>query len=223
VGTFIASHEWYKIKPATGRQPNWGNNMFKQFSARLAALLALAVVAGAVHATPTGFNGDYGYSTWTSSQTAGAPTHSSIANSGQTLMMYEPDAAPNVPQEFRFSHAVAADGMVSFDWLFDASVDACCSGLNFYVNGALTNLAGGYFGNAYHWNGAIVSGSFSTSLHAGDTIAFGAFSADGCCGASASTITAFDAPAAGDVPEPATVALFGLGLLGVAGLRLRRR
>jgi hypothetical protein len=197
--------------------------MFKQFLARLAALLALAVVAGAVHATPTGFNGYYNYATWTSSETLGGSMHSSIANGGQTLTMDEPDGGPGGPQEFRFSHAVAADGTLSFDWLFDSSRDACCSGLNFYVNGALTNLAGGYFGNVYNWNGTIVSGSFSTSVHAGDTVTFGAFSADGCCGPSVSTITAFDAPVAAAVPEPATVALFGLGLLGVAGLRARRR
>lgn len=170
------------------------------------------------HADSVGFTGFYDYSTWTSANTYGYATSSSVDASKQTLTMMEPENTPiYTPQEFTFSHEVADSGTVSFNWGFDARVDACCSGLNFYVNSTLYNLTGGYFDSPYHWNGSFTSGAFTTSVNAGDTIRFAAFSADGCCGATTNTISNFSAPA--EVPEPTTVALLGLGLLGFAASR----
>jgi len=189
---------------------------------------AIAPLAIAFAAAPalaqTGFNGFYDYSTWTQTETIGAPMVSSIDASHQTLTLNEPDPnwEPWQPQEFDFSHVVGATGTVSFDWTFDASNDGCCSGLNFYVNGNLTNLTGGYFGNAYNWTNYYVTGSYSVAVNAGDTITFGAFSADGCCSATINTITNFQAP--GGVPEPASWAMMvgGFGLIGGA-MRSRRK
>ena len=101
---------------------------------------------------------------------------------------------PGGPQEYDLSHVVQSSGVVSFDWRFDASIDPCCSGLNFYVNGVLHNLTGGYFGNPSKYDGNVVTGHFSIPVNAGDTIKFGAFSEDGCCGATTNTITNFSAP-----------------------------
>jgi len=188
---------------------------------------AIAPLAIAFAAAPalaqTGFNGFYDYSTWTSVATDGGPVYSSIDGPQQTLTLYEPDANWDwVPQEFQFSHVVAASGTVSFDWVFDATGDSCCSGLNFYVNGNLANLTGGYFGNSYNFSSDYVTGSYSVAVNAGDTITFGAFSADGCCGPSINTITNFQAP--GGVPEPASWAMMvgGFGLVGGA-MRSRRK
>jgi len=196
----------------------------------LRPFLAAAPLAAAMIAAPalaqTGFNGFYDYSTWSSAETIGAPTVSAVDPTQQTLYLYEPDPNwdPWQPQEFTFSHAAGSTGTVSFDWTFDGSIDPCCSGLNFYVNDVLVaNLAGGYWGDIYKWDANVVSGTFSIGVNAGDVLSFGAFSADGCCNASLSTITNFNAPA-GAVPEPASWAMMvgGFGLVGGA-LRNRRK
>ena len=172
-----------------------------------------------------GFTGGYAYGTWTSVNTDGGPTASSIDGSQQILTLYEPDFNNDyIEQEFDFSHIALASGTVSFDWAFDGADDPCCSGLNFYVNGNLVaNLANGYFGNPYNWQGSPLSGSFSIAVDSGDLLTFGAYSADGCCGPSVTTISNFSAPG-GAVPEPASWAMMvgGFGLIGGA-LRSRRR
>jgi hypothetical protein len=187
------------------------------------APLAAAMLAAPALASP-GFTGGYAYGTWGSVNTDGGPTASSIDGSNQILTLYEPDFnADYYSQEFDFSHIALASGTVSFDWAFDGSVDACCSGLNFYVNGNLVaNLANGYFGDPYKFEATIESGSFSIAVNEGDLLTFGAFSADGCCGASTNTISNFSAPAA--APEPASWAMMvgGFGLIGGA-MRSRRR
>lgn len=174
------------------------------------------------NAAPIGFNGFYDYSTWTSSETYGGATVSSVDATKQTLTLMEPNSYPTTPwapQEFLFSHTVSTSGLLSFNWAFNAVVDACCSGLNFYVNGTLYNLFGGTMGNPYKWDGAIGSGTFSTTVNAGDTIKFAAFSADSCCGATTNTITNFNA----QVPAPATLALLGLGFVGLVQTRRRKQ
>ncbi|MGA8147827.1 MAG: IPTL-CTERM sorting domain-containing protein [Gallionellaceae bacterium] len=162
----------------------------------LSALFCLPAYAATV-----GFNGYYDYSTWTKSSTFGDPVVSSVDGPQQTLTIMEPNSGNGLgAQEYDLSHVVESSGTVSFDWSFDSTVDDCCSGLNFYVNGVLHNLIGGNFVNPGNFSTTTGSGHFSIAVNAGDTITFGAFSEDGCCGASTNIISNFSAPTGATVP-----------------------
>jgi hypothetical protein len=193
----------------------------------ISILMFLGVLCGsASQATTLGFNGAYDYSTWTSTMTIGGPAnYSAIDPSQQTLTISESLGCIFgfcSSQEFLFSHTVVDSGLISFNWSFDLQgSDSHGAGLEFYVNDTMFNLVGGIPGvpddNAPP--GGAASGFFSTSVIAGDIIKFSLFSEDNEGGA-VSVINNFNV--ATSVPEPAPLALFGIGLVALAYLRRRR-
>jgi hypothetical protein len=169
-----------------------------KLSSKFVLMLGSALLSLSTYAAP-GFVGYYDITNWTQDSTHGYPIVYSVDPTQQVLTIMEPDNAttdggPSGSQSYDFSRVVQSSGTVSFDWNFDATIDPCCSGLNFYVNGTLYNMIGGNYVNPSNWTTAVGSGSFSIPVNAGDTIKFEAFSSDGCCAASTNVISNFNAP-----------------------------
>jgi hypothetical protein len=189
-----------------------------------APAVSALVFAPAALAAPVGFNGFYDYSTWTASTNIPGPLTmvSTIDAPNLTLTLYEPDGyaqgGPWMEGWFYFSHAVLANGEVSFDWMFNWEADTCCSGFNFIINSTFYRIANGYPGDRFNEDNGNSSGHFSAHVSAGDIITFQAFTADNCCSPAYTEITGFDAPV-GAVPEPAPGLLLGAGMAGVLAWR----
>ena len=123
-----------------------------------------------------------------------------------------------------------SSGQVKFDWKYstaDAFPGPFACGLNtidnplqpcdpasFFVNAAYTQLA--------HSNSEDTAATFD--VLEGDLFGFYVYSWDGLLGAAQITISAFTGPqpTEASVPEPGTLALLALGLIGVATLRKRQ-
>lgn len=187
----------------------------KNLGLKLVSMLGGALLCLTAHAA--GFTGYYDISNWTQGSTYGYPIVYSVDPTQQVLTIMEPDNAttdsgPGGSQSYDFSRVVETAGTVSFDWSFDATIDPCCSGLNFYVNGTLYNLANGSYPDPGNWDdGTVASGNFSIAVNAGDTIKFEAFSSDGCCQASTNVISNFQAP--GGVTSIPTLSEWGMIIL----------
>ena len=200
----------------------------------LATLLFFASIAQA------NFVGYYDVSNWTVEQNGFADGSVDTTGAPASILIIEPEAADEEFEEFcnefpalceeelssevTFTITAESDGIFSFDWVFDAREDNCCSGATVYNNGRSYLV----FDDDDGWEPAdtetgvddVFAGSYSMSILAGDLIGFGVWSFDSCCGANELTISNFSVS---PVPVPAAFWLFGTALVGFIGISRRRK
>jgi hypothetical protein len=182
------------------------------FALATAAVLGMSAVATA---DPIGFSGPYAPGNWTLTltnsngtvNTAGAPNSITITSS---------DGIGNFNAgNTDYTITAPASGQVSFSWNY-TTVDppAVFDPFGYLLNGQFIELTDEDIGNQ--------SGVASFFVNAGDIFGFRANSFDNFFGRSTTTISNFNAPQITEVPEPATLAVFGLLAAG-GGLFARRR
>jgi hypothetical protein len=182
----------------------------------VAASLALGAMAGNAHADVVGFSGVYAPGQWSTTLSGtpgggGAPV--GVTNDGSTLTLTGGDGACLLgPCQLLYGITVPGpEQALLFHWAYDTTdIDGpAFEAFGIVVDGVYTQLTdpGG---------SAFQSGDYRVSLTAGSQFAWYVDCADCILGNAVATITNFQA-----LPEPASLALVGFGLLAAAAGRRR--
>lgn len=122
-----------------------------------------------------------------------------------------------------YSTTFSRHGVLAFEWLYTSSdenngdfEDIYFDPAGYSLNGALIWLPYDLINEAGEWVGSVTSGSVSLDITAGDKFSWWVFSTDDCCGPATLQISAQYS-----VPEPGILALFALGIVGLAVVRRR--
>lgn len=189
-------------------------------------MLHLAAAAGLALALPAhaDFSGYYAPANWTIEHVPDASTDGgSMDFSGApgSVKLIGSDLGTDESSRIEFVISAQAAGTVSFDWLYETfdvgtenppSPPEAWDFAGYRVNATVFTLSDGT-------SGQIQSGNVSFAVAAGDTFGFTLESLDNFGGPAEMTISNFSAP----IPEPASMAMMGLGLAAVAGVAARRR
>lgn len=188
--------------------------MFKNNKLAASLLLTcLCWLSAPASAAILSFAGDYAPGNWTlDTDGQNGSVDTSTAPQFITLAGSDGDYESGVVTLFTVN--VLTGGTLEFDWVF-LSLDedgASYDPFGYFLNAVFVQLSddGGLDSQ---------SGSESVAVAAGDVFGFWIDSTDGCCGGSMAQIGS-DLPGFA-VPTPATLAVFGLGLIGLAAARRR--
>jgi hypothetical protein len=182
------------------------------------AVMLIGLVACGAQATHAAvindFTGAFAVGNWTITTPQGSDGF--VTLNGPTSVTVA-SGANSVGGNTDFSIIMPFAGTVTFDWSFATTDLAGSDPFSVGSNGNFTKLTS-------DTSGSPQSSSYSVSLLLGQVFAFRASSIDGMFGRSETTITNFMVTYAdsGAVPEPTSMAIFGLGALGVA-YRQRRK
>lgn len=166
----------------------------------------------------TGFTGDYDVTNWVVEQSGDGLGSVDTSLSPFSVTIFEPDNGPNSTEsEVTFFTTALTDLFITFDWSWDNTIDDCCSALNFYTS----SVSSVEILNADNVADDVITGSFSANVLAGDVFGWGVWSEDTCCGANTATISNLTLDDGIAVPEPSTLAIFALGVIGLASRRFK--
>jgi len=161
------------------------------------------------------FSGDYALVNWTTTHLPNAPTDQGsvdVSLAPGSITLIGSDTGIEEFSALEFTIVAAADGTFSFNWSYETNdSEASWDPASYFLNGKvqLTDDLGAL----------TQSGFTSVLVSKDDVIGFRIESSDNQFGNATLTITNFMAP----IPEPASVAMMSLGLLGVAVAAARRR
>lgn len=178
------------------------------YGAVAAGLLGFSMTASA------DFSGYYAPSNWLVGHAPDAATDFGSVDTTSapgSITLIGSDSGSGAPSRVDFSIIAQAAGTFSFNWAY-TSTD---------IDGAdpAGYLKNGQFPLTVDGGGNSQSGQLSLLVAAGDVIGFHVITVDNGFGSASLTISNFSAP----VPEPASVAMMTLGLLGLAGTVVARR